>query len=359
MTVMVYTDMNFNFETLFKKMKITEIEVPYTKKQKNVDKKRLWAPDGSIIALQFDSKIRGVDTRKKKKIWCTVCRPVEIVGDREVKINTVSEVTEHRKNSGYPKETLFLKYFCSRCNKLYEVKEIKKINYFLNQITMILSLGHILLNIMMFKDNLKIAGCKSLDDAKEAVLCLWQEFISVTPNSFSFMPTYDHPSFTFDIVMRNVDFPIGFPIERKILNEIMNDPKYSEHIFMSQYENTGITNVNIKMYSLPKDIPPFDRMVIPKLKGSKSKRYGDPYLDTTTIQRYGGAKDKNKKAYITFIVFSSSETILSGKYEECMRDSYNFFMEIIAKNRVELSEKIKKIDPQQVKNLMSTWMIDS
>ena len=179
MTVMVYPNIQMDLRLLFRKILITKVEIPYTKKQKNVDKKRLLAPDGTIVSLQLGNWMRGIDTRKKRKIWCTVCRPIEIDGNREKKIKTVTEVpitNRTLKNPKYPSDAHTFKMYCSRCDQTYKIKEIKKINHFLNQLNILVSIGSTrpLLSVMAFKTSFKIAGCKSLEDAQEAVLCLWQ-----------------------------------------------------------------------------------------------------------------------------------------------------------------------------------------
>jgi hypothetical protein len=61
------------------------------------------------------------------------------------------------------------------------------------------------------------------------------------------------------------------------------------------------------------------------------------------IEKIEYKKEKPEKdEYITFIVFSSSEVILSGKYTENMREMYNFFRKTIGDNKNILEEKLKE-----------------
>ncbi len=119
-TIMVYTNMEFDIAKIFEEIPITEIDVPYTKRNKKIDKKRIVAPYGAIFSTQRKKDIRGVDVRqkltKKKKP-----KP----GNERTKVRKVNE---------------------------------KKIDHFLNQIMIDLSIGYLNLNIMMFKDSFKIAG---------------------------------------------------------------------------------------------------------------------------------------------------------------------------------------------------------
>src|SRR5688572_12131042 len=181
MTIMCYSNLNFNIPAIFKRLPITSIEVPLTKKQRNVDKKRIVAPYGAVISVQAKTQIRGIDLRKRKKHWCTVCQPKKVMDEREVKVITVTEKlvnTPAVDEDGYGKDVKSIVYSCSRCQKDYNPSEIKKINHFLNQLTIVLSVGkQPLLNIMLFRDNLKIAGCKNIDDAAEAILILWDNFL--------------------------------------------------------------------------------------------------------------------------------------------------------------------------------------
>ena len=400
-TVMVYSNILFDLPNLFKNIPLTNVDIPFTKKQKNVDKKKLNAPDGAIISLQLASKLRGVNTRKNKKTWCSVCRPTEIHNNREIKINTLTEFVIPNlnddgtlKDDHLPSDAYFINYWCSRCNRSYEVSEIKKINHFLNQLTIVLSIGkQPLLNIMMFKDNLKIAGCKDEIDAHEAILCLWHDYLSKIPHSFCFMddvprngtdvhrngtdvPSLAKMKFIFDGVMRNVDFNLGFPVERVVLNEVMNEPRYREKVYMSTYEAMGPTNVNIKMYAQPDAGHRYNRLVVTieggdgdpesadaddgdddadtaSLASSSPYKTRDIYFNTTQRKKYSTTKEKKKEIYTTFIVFSSSETILSGKYDSSMKENYEFFNKIINENRDKLEEKIRKPKEKAIADLLS------
>lgn len=348
MTVMIYTNLIFDMPKIFDHVELTEVDVPLTKKQKNVDKKKIFAPYGSIISVQSKTKIRGIDLRKKKKHWCTICQPYKIIDDKEVKIITVTEQLvpcSSKKNE----DTYAIMYFCSRCHKQYRPEEMKKINHFLNQLTAVLSIGkQPLLNIMMFKDNLKIAGCKTVDDAVEAVMVFWQDYILHIPDSWQLKKGATDPRFVFEVVMRNVDFKLGFPIERPALNYLMNGERYQDKIFMSQYESTGHTNVNIKMFSKkPVDFK-YDCLVMPL-------DHCQPHFIKMDTIPYKSLKKREKEAtkqkYITFIVFSSSEIILSGRYDLNMKEMYEFFVKTVFEHRKSIEEKLDNLDEREVRKI--------
>ena len=335
-TVMVYSNINLDFGKIFENIKITFIETPLTKKKKNVDKKKLKAPHGSIISIQYENKFRGINLKKSKKYWCSVnCRMTKKVqeDDMETKINTITEKFVLIEGTDIH-ET---QYYCSNCEKYYTLKQLKKIINFLNQVTIVMSLGKLNLNIMMFKDNFKIAGCKGDKDAEEAMIILWENYIKHIASGYSIkinhLGNYD-PTFLFRLVMKNVDFKLGFYIDREQLNKLMNKKEYNKIVFMSQCETTGHTNVNIKMFCNKPEDYMYECMVL------HSDESISPFFSRIKDNPYKMEKRKNDR--ITFIVFSSSEIILSGRYDSEMEKAYNFFVDTVFNHRQIIEEKIKK-----------------
>lgn len=291
-TVMVYTNILFNIKDIFRTLPITPIDIPLTKKKHKVDKKRITAPYGAIYSISTKKEFRGVDLKAKRD----------------------------------PKTVI----------------EPKSIDYFLNQLTIVMSIGKINLNIMMFKDSLKIVGCKDTDDAGEAMMILWENYIrkSRVP-LYTLKPNETDVRFLFKVVMRNVDFKLGFFVDRQTLNTLMNSTKYKEEILMSQYETTEHTNVNIKMFSKKPKGFLYDCLIYninPKKPPHFVKYSNNPYKNP---------KKKKKPNYITFIVFSSSEIILSGRYDSMMKKRYEFFVNEMFKNRKIIEENILEKSKQK------------
>ncbi len=337
-TMMVYTNIHFDLEKIFKSVEITKVAVPLTKKKKNVDKKKLEAPYGSIISVQKGTRFRGINLRKYKEHWCSAnCRLEEQRGDKMKKINTVVEEVFKVKGTDMHE----FKYYCRNCKTYYSLKQLKKIPNFLNQVTLVISIGKIILNIMLFssKDtkmgNFKIAGCKEDIDAHEATMILWQDYISQISGGWNILdPIWDpQPKFLFRLVMRNVDFKLGFFIDREELNNLMNSPIYRDKVFMSQCEATGHTNVNIKMFANKPKGYLYDCLVMPLNK--------EAYFIELNKNPYK-PKKKKKDKHTTFIVFSSSEIILSGRYEENMKEMYEFFVSEVIKNKKRVEEKLNE-----------------
>lgn len=437
-TIMVYTNLEFNMKNIFMHTYRTHVLVPLTKKQKNVDKRKLIAPYGSIISLQYGNSIRGVDLRKKKKKWCPMCQPKDV---NDVKIMTVTDVLKKSDIQNEWDDIMDIWHNCNKCGYLYKKD---KLEHFLNQVTVLLSLKKKpILNIMLFKNSIKIAGCKNETDAIEAIMILWENYlvpmskISQTltfpknyseglkfhkddqhlkaKDKFKFIESSLKPSFSLDetelsshrfrphkstleeiipqrgedgfslrltesgnfsqdmkntenlfwkpkdtnfkgrikfvidIVMKNVDFSLGYNISRQNLNKVMNKKKYSKHVFMSQYESTGQTNVNTKM---DQKKPEKYKLTCLVFSLSSSKQ---PYLTKILEDKivFRTPKKEKKPKYNTFIVFASSKTILSGRYDEDMERALDIFLSIVYENQDEIKQVIKPIDNLGIKRIIS------
>lgn len=284
-TIMVWSNLTFDLREVFETLPITEgtiIKGP---------KKRMDVPYGAIVSLRNGTEVRGIDLQKKKK----------------------------RKKV-----------------------DRRRFNFFLNQVTVVVNLGHTLLNIMMFKDNFKVVGCKSIEDAIEAIKVLWEEYFMLNPRLWNidkklwFADTLPH--FLFEEVMTNYCFNLGFRIDREALNMLMNSPEYSDVVIQSLYEPSINTNVNVQMYYTPSTT--FREMVTytPFEAIRESVDGTHPYVKyITEIKR---KKKKNLKTVkITFIVFSSSKITLSGRDIDLMRQRYNYFVKILTEHKGEIEEQ--------------------
>lgn len=332
-TIMVYTNLNFDTHKLFWNIKNTILPVSYKKKDAYIP------PYGAILCIQSGTFIRGIVMRKKKKHWCTVCCQIKEQENNLGKGKKLKYITEQIVQDTKNPNLWHILYFCSFCNKIYDPRSIKKITHFPHQITLSMSVGNkSILNIMLFKDSLKIAGAKTRKDALEAIAILWQEYIVKIPGSAQIMAGKS-AKFVFDIVMMNVGFSLGFPINRHILNDIMNNPEYSDIIFISCLQTTSNPNVNIKMMQHKPQKHYYDYL---KFHKNKSTRQWDITLDRMTeISKVFSKKlKKPKNNYNTLIVFSSSETILTGRYANDMKKMYHFFLYVVY-----LHDLIQHIDP--------------
>lgn len=368
-TSVVYSNININLRKLFNNAVIFKLDPPLTKKKKNINKKALFAPYGRIISIQHGLYIRGIRMSKKKKYWCPDCQKMEIKDDDEKEVHTVEEHIRNMTDDAVKSEnvaggTQKLHFVCKDCGGEFEIQKLKKIVPFLNQVTISLSLGNIMVNVMVFADNFKIAGNKTISDAHESIMILWENYITQIEGCWKFRRFGSKKSegrkslndketlemslsedetphevkdahFLFDLVMENVDFNLDFSINKIKLNDLMNSPTYKSRVHLSQCETTSATHVNIKMFAEKPENFQYDMMIY------KNGLTENPYFTKVSEKLYA-KKKKAKPSYITFIVFSSAEIILTGRYKESMKDQYDFFIDTLRKNRSKVEEIISK-----------------
>lgn len=339
-TIMAYSNIKFNLEDIFYNVGITYVDTPLTKKKKNIDKKAIRAPPGAIIGIKFKNLFRGINYKKKKKYFChSGCRPM----DGEDEILTVLPFTQKKEGAifkGKKYDDVYeILYKCEKCGYTTDnqCKELGKLSEFLNQSTVILSLGDYTLNIMIFrtKNNdspIKIAGNKDDDDSIRAIRVLWQRHVSKIPGASTLRGGKDDvPTFIFDLVMRNMDFKLGFPIDKDRFKKFMNSDRYKDKVRISWGEPTSSTSVSVVMYSDKPDMT-YRCLYFPEPNVAKLKKVKEnPYIDPKKA-----VKQKN----VTFIVFSSSKIIITGRYPDRMRELYEYFVPEFVNNRELIEEKI-------------------
>ena len=128
--------------------------------------------------------------------------------------------------------------------------------------------------------------------------------------------------------MMNVDFKIGFPIDREKFNNLMNSEVYKDKIIASLYEPTANANVNVKFYcTKPTELR--HTCVI----------YGNVKTETQVKSSLYKKNKKKAEKTTTLIVFASSEVILTGRYSKRSQEVYDFLMNVVLKNRDQIEEK--------------------
>ncbi len=276
-TIMCYTNVQFDLHKVFSSVEVAEIKLPprTPKSPKKINKKSIRAPPGSVVSMHYQKYLRGINLRKMKKYCCPRCKSRNAKGKS---VKTVEAVFVPQPVEGFDRPVSRLEWYCDKCDRTYEPQTIgrKKIDNFLNQTTLILFLreDHYI-NIMLFKNSLKIAGCKNNRDAVTAVSTLWSR---ISRDSWNLNLCVERPFFVFEVVMRNVGFNLGFGINRTLLNLLMNETRFSHKIALSQFEPTGQTNVNIKMHtSKPKNFT-YDCLVYPRGDDSSSASKCNPLV---------------------------------------------------------------------------------
>jgi TATA-box binding protein (TBP) (component of TFIID and TFIIIB) len=308
-TFIVMTNMTLDIDKLFDYLPFVE----YTLVPKRRGRKKKIEPvdpnlgvaSGSIITLEYQNKIRGVDLKKKKK-----------------------------KN-----------------------KDIKKRgNYFRNSVTIVMIIDGKKINFKVSRNGkFQMTGCKRDDHAQECVMWIWK-YIKNTNGIWKF-EGYDHvddidtdtdsdtededgncikkpqiirhvPDLKaiFIPAMRNIDFGLNFFVDREKLDEYFNMCTNYHSLLETSF---GYTGVNIKI-PVVKDIKELMLKQIECVDGLWIEPKYVPYTDfLDMLPEKDVIKKLKKQRYNTFLVFHSGKVIMSGMEATFMKNVYYEFLDII------------------------------
>ena len=136
--------------------------------------------------------------------------------------------------------------------------------------------------------------------------------------------TTDYPSAIINIVMKNINFKIGFKIKREKLDEYIRLHTSFYSLFLSDLH----TCVNIKMKSTNHSHEQLDFVIMKSKEEIEMKKI--PF--SLYSQYYDYNKKLHKDKYHTFLVFYSGSVILSSSGPET-EEVYREFFNIIKENR--------------------------
>lgn len=274
-TFIVKTNISLNIDVLFESLPITPyIVIPKKRGRKKkvvVEDPNKFIKNGSIITLEYQNKIRGVDTKKK---------------------------TNKPKNGAYFRNSV----------TIVMMVDSKKINYKISR-----------------NGKFQMTGCKYDKHAEMCVKTFWS-YIKDNKDIYTFDNNDTYLKAIFIPAMRNIDFALDFIVDREKLDEYFNrSTKYTSLLETS----FGYTGVNIKM-PLQKDI----RTLMLKQIVCKNEEWSDDnfvkYADYLKMLPQKEVEKKiNKKRYNTFLVFHSGKVIMSGMEETFMKEPYYMFLDII------------------------------
>jgi TATA-box binding protein (TBP) (component of TFIID and TFIIIB) len=224
---------------------------------------------------------------------------------------------------------------------LKKKKESK--TYFLNSITVILMIDEgKMINTKISKNGkFQITGCKDNNHFIQCIKYIYEhirvserqigeKICELKPNS-----EYSYPRIIFNIVMKNIDFKVGFSIQRDKLDTFIS----VNTDFHSHYEGSITTGVNIKIKSkTPYDTTLNCLEIIDEKTFTHSYVKYKEYLELLDDKEK--TKEMKKEKYHTFLVFCSGSIIQSGSGPE-MENVYNDFMKILLNNRSKFEEKLE------------------
>jgi len=281
MTIVCITNWLLNIQLLFDNLETT----PYTvipkkrgRKPKNIkEEPHKNLPEGSIINMRYKDQIKGVVLREKK-------------GE-------------------------------------------EKSNYFRNALTIVMFVDNKMINMKISKNGkFQITGCKTYLQAEMCVKYMW-DYI----NQIEKVSTDEAPRVFFITVMTNIDFNLGFLVNRENLDKYINKNTDYNSLLETSF---GYTGVNIK---IPLKIPE-------KLKLKTITLYNESWIEgeilysdyVNSLEKVEKTKELAKKRWYTFLVFQSGNVIFSCMSKECfMKEIYEEFLTIIKDCKYLIEEKIE------------------
>lgn len=278
------TNLNIHIDLLYEKLPITSYVVTpkkrgRKKKCEQVDHNKSIKP-GSIVTVKYEDGIRGVELKPKKS------------------------------------------------------KTGKKKKWFRNSITVVIILDKPINFKVCRNGTFQMTGCKSHEHADQCIKYIWK-YIKEFEDIYTFTRGSELEAI-FIPSMRNIDFSLGFIVDREKLNQYMCTQKEFHCLLETSF---GYTGVNIKV-PLDKDI---NTMRVKKI----CEKDGEWIEKWTTYKEYLellSPKEKDVKLqsdrHNTFLVFHSGKVIMSGLTSEFMKDVYYYFLNIIRASFDKIEERL-------------------
>lgn len=285
-TFIVKTNLVIDLKQLFECIPVTEYKTPPKKrgrKKKMFEEINQHIPHGSIITMKYENQIKGVDLkiRKTKK---------------------------------------------------------KKSKWFRNSFTVVMLIDFKPINFKICQNGMfQITGVKFDSQSEDCIKFIWEIMKANNKNNIYNFSKGSSLEAVFIPAMRNIDFSLGFNVDREKLAMYMN----SQTEFRSLLETSfGYTGVNIK-FPIKDDIRDMKLKKLSFKHNSKIEEsiitYGD-YI--SELPEKDQLKKLNKNRYTTFLTFQSGKTICSGITAEITKPAYEYFHKIIERCRDEIEEKL-------------------
>lgn len=288
-TFIVMTNITLNIKSLFDFLPITNyVLIPKRrgrKKKSTIIDPNRHIQNGSIITVDLANKTRGVVLKKKKK------------------------------------------------------KDGKSTDYFRNSLTVVMVIDGKKINFKISNNGkFQMTGCKKDQHAEECVRYIWS-YINKTQELYA-IPDGEPFRALFIPAMRNIDFSLGFILDREKLDEYFNT--CTDYCSLLE-TSIGYTGVNIKI-PVKRSI----RELRLKELSYKGDGWGEPlYIPYETYLQTLKQKDQQKRLekdrFNTFLVFHSGKVIMSSMCEEFARDTYYEFLAIIEKNYKKFEERLVQV----------------
>jgi TATA-box binding protein (TBP) (component of TFIID and TFIIIB) len=220
------------------------------------------------------------------------------------------------------------------------LKERKKSakGYFRNSLTIVMQTEGKFINVKVSQNGRwQLTGAKHMENAEKCIEYI-RQYVADAGNNKAL--TISGPSKIPEVilvsVMTNINFNVGFNINRENLDEYINNntPYYS--LLETSF---GYTGVNIKIQMETMDNVPVKKMMFKDDVWVKEDITYKEYI--STLNEDEKEKELAKIRYCTFLAFQSGNIICSSAHKDCMKETYLEFMKIIGVCRHLIEEKIE------------------
>jgi len=219
-----------------------------------------------------------------------------------------------------------------------KVKKIKlghKKKWFRNSITIVIILDKPINFKVCRNGTFQMTGCKTHQHAQECIKYIWK-YIKDYPDLYTFTRG-DKLETLFIPSMRNIDFSLGFLVDREKLNQYMSTQQEFHCLLETSF---GYTGVNIKI-PLKNNISTMEIIKLTNIQDNDWKEELTTYQEYLDLLTEKERQIKlNDKRYNTFLVFHSGKVIMSGLTAEFMRDVYAYFLNIMRQCYDKIEERL-------------------
>ena len=225
--------------------------------------------------------------------------------------------------------------------------------WFRNSFTVVIQLDKIINFKICRNGTFQMTGCKVDNHAHECVKYIWKYIndkdLLEAAGIFNVEDLYtftqgEELKAVFIPAMRNIDFTLGFLVDREKLAHFMATQTEFHCLLETSF---GYTGVNIKI--------PLKNKITELVVHELVLNDGETEVVKCNYDRYLGMltpKERENKLkqerYNTFLVFHSGKVIMSGMTDEFMRDTFNEFLRIIRTCEDQIKEKLDA--PEIVEN---------
>lgn len=294
-TVIITTNIQIQKLNIYNFLPVATITIPPKLKPKDAEKLILNSnlTNGSIVTLEYIDGIRGYKLIKKKK-------PVSATSKRQ--------------------------------------------GYFHNNVTIVMYMDGKLINFKVPSiGKIQMTGCRKPEHAQMCMTYLYEYLLECkrnNPDTETFTFTDDKKYFyaIFRTVMTNINFNVGFHINRENLDRYLNTHSDFNSLLEPNFSYTG---VNINRYFVHKNTP-IPTLIYDDEKGddkdcwTKGFILYDDYLKI--LPKVELSKEMAKTRKNNFFVFYNGTAIMSGMSPEYMKDVYEDFMNLIEGGREFIQE---------------------